>query len=179
MTDEVLPAPWCGNTSDDIYAEEFGQTVDPVVKLELERLHVGLPDFHETFFGEIPDLGVVSDAVFGLCTEGDDPLFAEGWSGWPAGVRESDMVSWLEGLIPKLEAFADGRVSTPPMARRKLLAQPGTPLTGPTGKRRMDIGFVSKDVEFINPGGMGDSKNRWKHILVAGELQANPEADTA
>jgi hypothetical protein len=38
----------------------------------------------------------------------------------------------------------------------------------------MDIGFVNSDITY-NPE---DSRHRWSHILVAGELKSNPKADT-
>ncbi|KAG9250691.1 uncharacterized protein F5Z01DRAFT_693839 [Emericellopsis atlantica] len=127
----IQQTPWSRNTSGFVNSSEFRQDVDPVLKLELECLYVGLPNFHKTFFGDVPDLDTVSEAVFGRCTEGDNPLFKEGWSGWPAGAKESDVLVWFGGLIPKLEAFASDRISTP-AARRKLLAQPRTPLGGST-----------------------------------------------
>jgi hypothetical protein len=172
----IQETPWSQNTSGFVNSSEFRQDVDPVLKLELERLYVGLPNFHKTFFGDVPDLDTVSSAVFGRCTEGDNPLFKEGWSGWPAGAKESDVLTWFGGLIPKLEAFAGDRISTP-AARRKLLAQPRTPLVGSTGKRSMDIGFVNSDITY-DPDS-ADSRYRWSHILVAGELKSNPKADKA
>lgn len=144
---------------------------DLVLKFELERLYVGLPNFHKTFFGDVPDLDTVSETVFSRCTEGDDPLFKEGWSEWPAGAKEIDVLTWLTGLIPKLEAFAGDHISTP-VAQRKLLAQGGS-----VRKRCMDIGFVNLDIIF-NP----DSKRpryHWSHILVVGKLKSNPTADQA
>lgn len=74
-------------------SSEYRQNVDPVLKLELEHLYVGLPNFHKSFFGDIPELDMVSEAVFRKCIEGDSPLFKEGWSGWPAGAKESDVLT--------------------------------------------------------------------------------------
>ncbi|KAH6881086.1 serine/threonine-protein kinase Sgk2 [Thelonectria olida] len=176
IASSIQQTPWSQNTSGFVNSSEFRQNVDPVLKLELERLYVGLPNFHKTFFGDVPDLDTVSEAVFGRCTEGENPLFQEGWSGWPAGAKESDVLTWLGGLIPKLEAFAGDRIS-PPAARRKLLAQPRTPLGGSTAKRSMDIGFVNTDITYNADS--EDSRYRWSHILVAGELKSNPKADKA
>jgi hypothetical protein len=124
----------------------------------------------------VSDLDSVSETVFHRCTEGDHPLFTDGWTGWPATAKESDVLAWFGGIIPKLEAFASDRIPTP-MIRRKLLAQPRTPLIGSTGKRSMDIGFVNSDITY-NPDSE-DLRYRWSHILVAGELKSNPKADTA
>ncbi|CAH0051591.1 unnamed protein product [Clonostachys solani] len=50
--------------------------------------------------------------------------------------------------------------------RRKLLAQPRTPLIGSTGKRSMDIGFINSEITY-NPD-FEDSRYYY-----------NPKADTA
>ncbi|KAM4064203.1 hypothetical protein HRG_007198 [Hirsutella rhossiliensis] len=147
----IHQTPLSQNTSGLVNSSEFRHSVDPILKLELEHLYAGLPHFHKAFFGDVPDLNMVSEDVFRKCSEGDTPLFREGWSGWPAAAKESDVLTWFGDLIPKLEAFAGDRISTP-ATRRKLLAQPRTPL---------------------------ESRYRWSHILVAGELKSNPKADTA
>ncbi|XP_044720182.1 putative serine threonine-protein kinase [Hirsutella rhossiliensis] len=176
ISSSIQQTPWSQNTSGFVNSSEFRQNVDPILKLELERLYVGLPKFHQTFFADVPDLDMVSEAVFRRCIEGDNPLFKEGWSGWPAGARENDVLSWFGSLIPKLEAFASNRTPTP-APRRKLLAQPRTPLQGSTGKRSLDIGFVNSDITYKPDS--EDSRYRWSHILVAGELKSNPKADTS
>ncbi|KAL1894084.1 hypothetical protein Cpir12675_003819 [Ceratocystis pirilliformis] len=136
---QSIPTAGFGNSS------EFCQNVDPVLRSELEHLYVGLPNFHKTFFGDVPNLDTVSDAVFGRCTEGDNLFFEEGWIGWPAGAKESNVLAWFGDLIPKLEAFAGDRISVP-AARQKLLVQLRTPLGGYTGKRNMDIGLVNNEI---------------------------------
>ncbi|KID78700.1 uncharacterized protein G6M90_00g027500 [Metarhizium brunneum] len=176
IASSLQQTPWSQNTSSFVNSSEYRQNVDPVLKLELEHLYVGLPNFHKSFFGDIPELDMVSEAVFRKCIEGDSPLFKEGWSGWPAGAKESDVLTWIGGLISQLEAFADNRIPTS-VARRKLLAQPKTPLEGSTGKRSMDIGFVDSDI--IYKPDTTDSRYRWAHILVVGELKNNPKADIA
>ncbi|KAK7210153.1 hypothetical protein V2G26_017331 [Clonostachys chloroleuca] len=172
----IQQTPLSQNTSGLVNSSEFRQNVDPILKLELEHLYTGLPNFHKAFFGDVPDLDRVSEAVFRRCTDGDHPLFTDGWTGWPATAKESEVLAWFGGLIPKLEAFACDHIPTL-ATRRKLLAQPRTPLIGSTGKRSMDIGFVDSDITY-NPD-FEDSRYRWSHILVAGELKSNPKADTA
>ena len=124
----------------------------------------------------MPDLETASETAFSKCAEGGDPLFSGRWTGWPADAKESDVLAWIVDLIPRLEAFAGDRNSTLPH-RRKLLAQPKTPLLGSTGKRCMDIGFVNSDATYKPDA--ADSKYRWSHVLVAGELKSNPRADIA
>ncbi|KAM0431370.1 hypothetical protein ACHAPT_005347 [Fusarium lateritium] len=172
----IKQTPWTRNTSSLVNSSELRQYIDPILRSELENLYVGLPAFHEIFFGDIPDLNAVSKSVLCKCTEGHDPLFKEGWSEWPTPAIESDVLRWFEGLIPKLEALAGDR-SLIPTPRRKLLAQPRTPLEGSVGRRSMDIGFVNSNIS-SNPESK-DSGYRWSDVLVAGELKSNPMADKA
>ncbi|KAJ5215200.1 FunK1 protein kinase [Penicillium hispanicum] len=153
--------PWSQSTSGIVNSSEFRQNVDPILKLELGSLYVGLPNLCDTFLSSVPE-----------CTEGDSPLFgSEGWSGWPAGAKESDVLTWFSELIPKLETFASN------YSGRKLLAQPKTPLRASTGKRSMGIGFVNHDITYTAIE--EDVRYCWSHILVPGELKSNPEADKA
>ncbi|PNY25614.1 Uncharacterized protein TCAP_04448 [Tolypocladium capitatum] len=173
----IQQTPWSRNTSSIVNSLEFRRNVDPILKSELKHLYVGLPHFYATFFSSVPDLEAVSATIFRRCAEGDNPLFgSKGWSGWPIGAKESDVLAWFSSLIPKLEAFAGGRISTL-AARRKLLAQPTIPLWGSTGKRSLDIGFVNSDITYNRDTKY--SRYRWSHILVIGELKSNPTADIA
>jgi len=172
----IQQTPLSQNTSGLVNSSEFRQGVDIVLKAELEPLYAGIPHFHKTFFGDVPYLDTVSQDVFRRCSEGDNPLFRVGWNGWPTDAQESDVLAWFRDLIPKLEALADDRLSSP-SAQRKLLAQPKTPLEGSTSKRSMDIGFISDNIKFKPDA--ADSRYRWSHILVAGELKRNPKADTS
>ncbi|KAH8651721.1 serine/threonine-protein kinase Sgk2 [Ilyonectria robusta] len=178
IASSIQQTPWSQNTSGFVNSSEFRLNVDPVLKLELGRLYVGLSNFCEIFFSGVPDIGAAAATIFRKCAEGDNPLFgSQGWKGWPTGAKESDVLTWFGDLIPKLEAFA-GDCNLIPTRRRKLLAQPKTPLRGSTGKRSMDIGFVNSDIAYKAPS-KEDGRFRWSHILVAGELKSNPEADKA
>ncbi len=168
--------PLSQDSSGLVNSSEFRHDVDPILQMGLEHLYVRVRDFHNAFFGDVPDLDQVSADVFRRCTEGDNPLFKEGWSEWPASAQESDVFAWFGGLIPELEAFASHRISVP-ASKRKLLALPKTSLVGSAGRRSVDIGFVNGDSTSSPhsevPG------HRWSHILVAGALKSNPSADTA
>ncbi|TWU70363.1 hypothetical protein ED733_000050, partial [Metarhizium rileyi] len=172
----IQQTPLSQNTSGLVNSSEFRHDVDPILKLELESLYVGLPNFHNAFFGDVPALDMVSEAVFRQCSKGDTPLFREGWTGWPATAKEGEVLAWFSDLIPKLEVFADDYISRA-ASRRKLLAQPRSPLAGSAGKRSMDIGFVSHDIT-CKPDS-ANSTYHWSHILVVGELKSNPKADIA
>ncbi|KAK1252288.1 hypothetical protein MKX08_003475 [Trichoderma sp. CBMAI-0020] len=81
-------------------------------------------------------------------------------------------------IITRLGEFAaHHRLASLEMThRRKLLAQPRTPLIGSTGRRSMDIGFVNDDFTFRTKLGR-TGRYRWSHVLVPGELKSNPIAD--
>lgn len=139
-------------------------------------LHVGVPNFLDTIFKDVPGLLTASKTAFKNCTKGDHPLFNGGWTGWQEGAEDSDLATWLIDIVPILEGLvADGH-SIPPR-QRKLMAQPRTPLLGATGKRTIDIGFVDSGFTYkFDPRDLG---RRWSNMLVAGEVKGNPRADRA
>ena len=103
-------------------------------------LYVGVPHFHETYFGGVAGLKAASEAVFRKCTEGSGPLFSEGLSGWPKDANQDDVLSWFADFSERLVEFAEDKST--PTHRRRPLAQPNTPIQGSTGERKMDVGFV-------------------------------------
>ena len=135
-------------------------------------MYVGLPRFYETFFGRVADLGTASEAVFEKCKEGSEPLFSDGWSGWPEDANQDHVLSWFSELSERLATFAEDYRSIP-THRRRPLAQPNKPIQGSTADRKLDVGFVD------DPKAGKDSKCHWSHILVPGELKSNPAADKA
>ncbi|KAL7899177.1 hypothetical protein HDV63DRAFT_393888 [Trichoderma sp. SZMC 28014] len=169
VTIESTP-PWVRNTSSFVNSSEHCKYVDSVLKEELGPMYVGLYDFQETFFGGIPNLATASEAVFERCKEGDDPLYREGWCGWPADATEDGVLSWISEVSEKLATFAQELVSTP-VSRRRPLAQPNQPVEGSTSERKLDIGFVN------DSSATKDSRCHWSQILVPGELKSNPSAD--
>ncbi|KAH7007912.1 uncharacterized protein B0I36DRAFT_370622 [Microdochium trichocladiopsis] len=164
--------PWLHNTSSFANSSEGRKDVDRVLKLELGPLYVGLPRFCETYFGRVAGLETAAEAVFKECKGGSNPLFHEGWSGWPKDANQDDVLSWFAGLCEKLAAFAEHHGSNP-ACRRRPLAQPNKPIRGSTGERKLDVGFVN-DTKADK-----DSQCHWSRVLVPGELKSNPLADTA
>jgi hypothetical protein len=60
--------PYSFNTSSFVNTSEYRKHVDDVLKVELGLdLHIGVPCFHETFFGEIEGLETAATAVFMKC----------------------------------------------------------------------------------------------------------------
>ncbi|KAL7938254.1 hypothetical protein V8C35DRAFT_291397 [Trichoderma chlorosporum] len=164
--------PWVHNTSSFANPSEYRQYVDKILKLELGQLYVGVPGFHEAYFGRVAGLGIASEAVFEKCTAGDSPLFNQGWTGWPHDANQDDVLSWFAGLSKALSAFAEESITYPPHTRRPL-AQPNKPIQGSTAERKLDVGFVS------DPEAGKDSRCHWAQILVPGELKSKPSADVA
>ncbi|KAK3353872.1 serine/threonine-protein kinase Sgk2 [Lasiosphaeria hispida] len=176
VASSLRQTPLLHTTNGFTNSSEYRQDVDPVLRLELSPLYVGLCRLHETYFGRVAGLKAASEIVFKKCVDGSNPLFGnDGWSDWPTGAKEEDVLAWFSDLIPKLEAFAGDHNSTP-TSRRKLLAQPKTPFLGSTGKRSMGIGFVKDDFT-CNPTAEKNFRYRWSHVLVPGELKSNPSAD--
>ncbi|KAI1420215.1 serine/threonine-protein kinase Sgk2 [Xylaria sp. FL1777] len=168
----VPQTPWLRNTSSFANSSEHRKYVDDVLKEELGPMYVGIPSFFEAFFGKVAGLKAAATVAFEKCKEGDDPLYREGggWQGWPEGAQEKDVLNWLAQVIEQLADFAEEHQPAS-RAQRRPLAQPHKPLQGSTAERKLDVGFVD------NPDAGVDSKCRWSHILVPGELKSNPSAD--
>ncbi|KAL7800297.1 serine/threonine-protein kinase Sgk2 [Trichoderma ceciliae] len=171
IASSLQQTPWRYNTSSFVNSSEYRRDVDRVLKEELGPLYIGLPGFCEAFFGGIADLDTMSEAIFQQCKEGNDPLFCEGWKGWPKDAKPDDVLSWFADMVAKIEALA--KVHNPSQTCRRPLAQPNKPIQGSTGERKMDVGFVS------DPRAGMDSQCHWSQILIPGELKSNPSADTA
>lgn len=172
IVSSLQQTPWRHKTSSFANSSEYRQDVDRVLKLELGSLYVGIHRFREAFFGGVPGLEAASKAVFEKCMESNNPLFSDGWSGWPKDANQDDVLSWFADLSKKLAAFAEDYMS-PPAHSRRPLSQPTKPIQGSTAERKLDVGFVS------DPEAKKDTRCHWSQILVPGELKSNPSADTA
>jgi hypothetical protein len=146
--------------------------VDIALQDELGAMYVGLPRFHEIFFGRVAGLETASEAAFKKCMEGSEPLFDNGWSGWPTDANQDGVLTWFAEMSEKLAAFAEEYKSTP-TRRQRPLAQPNKPIQGSTAERKLDVGFVD------DPKAGKDTRCHWSHVLVPGELKSNPSADKA
>lgn len=146
--------------------------MDDVLKEELGVMYVGIPGFYNTFFGGMADLERAAKAIYEKCTEGTNPLFSEGWTGWPQDANEKAVLGWLAELIENFAVWAEEFRPTP-AHRRRPLAQPHKPIEGSTGERKLDVGFVD------NPKAGKETQCNWTHILVPGELKSNPSNDIA
>lgn len=164
--------PWFHKASSFANSSEYRKDVDKILKGELGPIHVGIPRFRERYFGGVAGLEEASKVVFHKCTEGSNPLFSEGWSGWPSDANQDDVLSWFANLSERLAVLAEGYKLTPTRGRRPL-AQPNKLIQGSTAERKLDVGFVD------DPEAGKDSRRHWSQVLIPGELKSNPSADTA
>ncbi|KUI73383.1 hypothetical protein VM1G_08934 [Cytospora mali] len=172
IASSLQQTPWLLNTSKFVNSSQHRKYVDDVLKQELGIMYVGLRNFDQTYFGDVADLKTTSEAFFEQCTKGSDPLFDNGWTGWPIDANQDDVLDWFADLSERLSTFAEERKSTPPV-RRRPLAKPNEPIDGSVALRKMDIGLVN------DSKANKDSKCHWSQILVPGELKSNPSADRA
>lgn len=139
----IQQTPWSRNTSSFVSSTEYRTYVDIVLKEELGELHVNIPGFFDAYFGDIPQLNAVSQAVLEGRKKADSPLYNEedGWWDWPELAADKDVLRWLTNIIAELVQFAEAQESSPKINCRPL-AQPNQPLQGSVAARKLDIGFV-------------------------------------
>ncbi|KIW76742.1 hypothetical protein Z517_09186 [Fonsecaea pedrosoi CBS 271.37] len=165
-----IQTPFRQTTGSLMNTSELRDNVDGVLKKELGALYVGLPRFHEAFFGRVADLEEVSAAVFKKCKEGNEPLFKDGWIEWPRDAKEEDVLRWLRRVHEKLVDFAE-IYKTLPRHPRWLLAQPNKVVQGSVADRKLDVAFLAC------PKTEEGFRHTWWDILIPGELKSNPSAD--
>ncbi|EEQ29934.1 conserved hypothetical protein [Microsporum canis CBS 113480] len=116
--------------------------------------------------------GAGRHAIFERCKEGDDPIYREdtGWTGWPEGAPEEQVLAWMSRVISKLIELYEEQEPGETVQRRPL-ALPNQPLKGSTAERKLDIGFMNGSAPLEN------GKYAWSQILVPGELKNKPGLD--
>ncbi|KAH8745382.1 hypothetical protein F5883DRAFT_702879 [Diaporthe sp. PMI_573] len=129
-------------------------------------------NFDQTYFGDVADLETASEAFFKQCMKGSNPLFDDGWTGWPEYANQDAVLTWFARFSDILSTFAETYKSTP-VRQRRPLARPNKPIDGSIAKRKMDVGFVN------DSKAKKDSRCHWSQILVPGELKSSPSADKA
>lgn len=149
---------------------EFQKDMDGVPRRELGTVYTGLHRFQKTFFGSVPELDGASEAVFGRCLAGENPLFDGRWMDWPANATESRVARFLINIVEELDILAS-EYKTATISRRVPKSVSSTPILGSKAERKVDYAFV---YQFGPPA---ESRLRWSQILVLGELKMNLEAD--
>ncbi|EEH17372.1 hypothetical protein PABG_07368 [Paracoccidioides brasiliensis Pb03] len=171
-TSSLQQTPWLRNTSSFANSTEYRKHVDIVLKEELGEIHVDIPRFFDAYFGDIPQLTAVSQAVLEECEKGNSPLYREdeGWKGWPELAAEKDVLRWLANIIAELVRLTEAQEPSWKIDRRPP-AQPSQPLQGSVAERKLDVGLVDDLTATV------DSKCHWSQILVPGELKNDPKYD--
>ncbi|KUI57624.1 hypothetical protein VP1G_04970 [Cytospora mali] len=141
IASSLQQTPWPLNTSKFEDSSQHRKYADDMLKQELGIIYAGLRDFDQTYFGDVADLKTTSEAFFQQCIKGSDPLFDNGWTGWPIDANEDDVLNWLADFSERLSTFAEERKSTPPI-RRRPLAKHNQPIDTSVALRKMDIGFM-------------------------------------
>ncbi|KAI9769851.1 MAG: hypothetical protein M1840_003845 [Geoglossum simile] len=163
------------NTGSLANTSEYRKHFDSALKDELDSsLRIDIPNFFDTFFGELTNLESVAGAVFKKCQEDENPLYKEGegggWRDWPEDAQEEKVLKWFKEWVDMFLEFAKESGSIPEV-RRRPLGQPTQHLSSSTTRRKLDVGFTN-DTK-INKSARYD----WSQILVPGELKSNPNAD--
>jgi hypothetical protein len=94
IASSVQQTPWLRHTGSFVNSSEHRRYVDNVLRDELGPMYVDLQDFHKTYFGNVPNLETASKTFFEDCSEGSNPLFGDGWRGWP---EEAKLASFATG----------------------------------------------------------------------------------
>ncbi|KAI0443368.1 hypothetical protein F4803DRAFT_313051 [Xylaria telfairii] len=165
----IQSTPWRLTTSSVVNSSKKRNQIDEILRNELGVMYVDVPNFYEAFWGSIPQLETASEDIFQKCTQGPQPLFQQGWTGWPGDAKQESVLVWLANII---ERFLQWAQKYRPTTRRPL-ALPDTPLEGSVARRKLDFGLVD------NPKADKAGKYYWLHVLVPGELKSNPYDDRA
>ncbi|KAI0421007.1 hypothetical protein F5X98DRAFT_331176 [Xylaria grammica] len=171
VTESTPPRkPSVYKTSSIVNSSELHINIDKLLRDELGVMYVDVPNFHEAFFGTIPNLERASTEIFQKCIDETPPRFqGGGWTGWPGDANQGDVLAWLTDWCNQITQWAqDYR----PRTVRRPLAQPDKPIDGSVAKRKLDVGFMD------DPKANRDTKYDWSHILIPGELKRNPQDDT-
>ena len=85
------------NTGSLANTSEYRKHFDGTLKDELDSsLHIDIPNFFDTFFGELTNLESVARGVFKKYQENKNPLYKEGeeggWCDWPEDAQEEKVL---------------------------------------------------------------------------------------
>ncbi|RFU72772.1 serine threonine- kinase sgk2 [Trichoderma arundinaceum] len=160
------------NSGSLVNTSELRKDMDHVLNQELSNIHVNVPNFRSSYFC-IDSLDRIARSVLERCRQGDDPIFSNGWTGWPQIPEEQHVLSWFSHINEKLIRLAKDVDPTLPLQRPpKLRTKSNQPIEGSIATRMMDIGYVG----YIDEDD-ADLKYHWSHVMVVGELKKSPTLD--
>ncbi|KAI1322337.1 hypothetical protein F5Y16DRAFT_386813 [Xylariaceae sp. FL0255] len=130
--------PFVYRTASIMNSSERRTDIDKPLRDELGVMYVDVLNFHEAFFGNIPNLETSSKQIFQNLKEGEQLLFRDTWIGWPELVSKASVLTWLAGLIEQIKHQGQEDKKT----TRRLITKPHTPVEGSVAQRKLDVGFV-------------------------------------
>ncbi|KAI4869902.1 hypothetical protein F4820DRAFT_455575 [Hypoxylon rubiginosum] len=156
--------------------QQHVQRVEDILTNQICPMYIGLNRFHELHFGDIAGLQIASEAVFARCREGDNPIFAGGWVGFPAQANakkmsldsnvkmdvKKDVLTWYRNLVQHLSLLSQEYNPTGTAARTLIV----NPLAATGKQRKLDFGIAASE----DAGGVSQ-------ILVPGKLKQNSHDD--
>ncbi|OTA03380.1 hypothetical protein A9Z42_0038400 [Trichoderma parareesei] len=148
--------------------------MDLILNQELKHIHVDVPNFRQSYFC-VESLDRTAASVLEKCRQGDDPLFSDGWAGWPQVSEEHLVLSWFSDLNDRLALLAkDVNPALFSQPSQRLRTEPNKPITGSVAKREMDMGYVGA----MDDEGVTDQLYHWSHVRVVGEIKKSPHKDS-
>ncbi|KAI1770974.1 hypothetical protein F4818DRAFT_430766 [Hypoxylon cercidicola] len=139
--------------------------METLLKSKICSMFVGLDRFYEVHFGDIEGLEAASETVFAKCTEGSDPLFGDGWKGYPPAAEKRVFLNWFVDLVQQLSRMVQEQYA-PVGPVRQVIAQPTKPLVASKPDRKLDFGFAV------------DSETGGRtQILIPGKLKSHGSDD--
>lgn len=121
--------------------------------------YAGVDKFHEKIFGRVPGLRTATKNVFKQCQKGKNPLFQNGWTGWPTDAQPAAIWRWLTEVTAKFAKFANS-----PRVHKRPLTQPTEGIKSHIEEKKMDVGFTSE------PNASRYSFSSWSLFLARSEV---------
>ncbi|KAE8152959.1 hypothetical protein BDV25DRAFT_150209 [Aspergillus avenaceus] len=167
--------PFLHTTSSVVNSSGHRKYMDAVLKEELGSIYIDIPQFYETFFGNIDGLDSTGNEIFEELRGGDTPYYCDesGWQDWPESTQEKEVLEWLKQKFDLLQNLA-GTKRPSVAVQRMISTRSSQPLPGSNAKRKLDVAIVK------NANQRGNHKlPDWSHVLIPGELKSSSDLDTA
>lgn len=167
LTPELEPSPLkkvlspCCFFVTDEYEKYLGRRLGD----EAGVFYVGVSKFHNEIFERVPGLCTAADRAFKRCQKGNNPLFQNGWVGWPTDTYPAAVWRWLIGMTAKFAKFANS-----PQVRERPLTRPNKEIQSHINEPKLDVGFTS------DPTAGRYSFCSRSQILVPGQIRSKPPA---
>ncbi|KAL2889855.1 hypothetical protein HOO65_020397 [Ceratocystis lukuohia] len=142
------------------------------LRLELNTMHIDVPNLFSTISTGITGLETVSTSFFEKCTRDYNPRFqAEiGWTSWPKTITKTNLTRWLTEFTNQLTNHIDDMGLTPRL-QKKFVVQPANNIDDV-------LHFLKTNVCFTHVQD-GDHHYHASDFLLVGTLRCDPDADSS